>query len=99
MTEQDFNKLKQVIKTYRDKKTEVYNRVADLEKEVREGRRYAWVVDEMKNELYRDLTNCPERKAFIEESEKTKTDPEFEKYFRSAAMEYFLGIKIRPENL
>lgn len=99
MEEQEFNKLKGIIKTYKAKKDEVYNKVAELEKDVREGKRYSWHVDEMKNDLYRELTDCDERKAYIEESKKIEGDDDFEKYFSSAALEYFLGIKIKPENL
>lgn len=89
MEEQELNKLKQVIKTYKAKKDEIYNKVAELEKEVREGKRYPWHVHELQNDLYRELTDCDERKAYIEEYKKIENDDDFEKYFRSVAMEYF----------
>ncbi len=48
------------------------------------------IADQRKHQLIKYLMDCDERKAFIEEEKKTKEDPEFEKYFRSAAMEFFL---------
>lgn len=99
MEKQEFDKLKKVIKTYADKRNEIYNKIAELDKTVREGTKQTWHADELKNDLYKELTDCEERKAYTEEYKKIEDDDDFEKYFRSAALEYFLGINIKPEHL
>ncbi len=96
MTEEKFNELHNIVKAYKAKKDEMHAKIAKL----KTNNQYDWwQIDEFKNDLYRDLTDAPERKKFIQESEKTKSDPEFEKYFRSAVLEHFLGIKIDPKIL
>jgi len=99
MTERDFNKLRRIVKAYSDQRDKVHDQVARIRQDVKNRRIYAWIADARIHHFYTVLTNCQERQAFIQEEKKIHKDPVFEKYFRSAAMEYFLKNKIRPEDL
>jgi hypothetical protein len=99
MTEQDFNKLRGIVKAYSAQRDKVHDQVAQIRQDVKDRKINAWTADMRIHQLYTDLTNCSERQDFIQEEKKIHNDPVFEKYFRSAAMEYFLKNKIRPEDL
>lgn len=99
MKEQDFNKLRGIVKSYSDQRDKVHNQTAQIRRDVQDRKINPWTADLRIHQLYTDLTNCPERQVFIQEEKKIHTDPAFEKYFRSAAMEYFLRNKVRPEDL
>ena len=99
MDEKEIEELREIIGAYKSKKVNIYDQIAELDKLAWEGKKFPWHVEDLKNDLYRELTNSDERKAFSEQSKRTKDDPEFEKHFRSIFLDYFLGIKISPEHL
>lgn len=99
MEKEEFEALRKVIKAYNDKKKVVVEKVREIEKKAREDWMFGINAELVIHKLYEELKETKESEAFSEAYKKTKTDDEYEKYFRSAALEIFLGIEISPENL
>jgi hypothetical protein len=99
MNDFEFKQLKTVVKAYKDKKDVINKQINQIKQDVIEQKRSHWNAEIIIADLYMDLANSSERVKFSELSEKTNFDAEFEKYFRSAFLEIFLGIVISPENL
>ncbi len=99
MDDREFQELKKDIKAYRDAKNEVLKRIETIKQEVREGKKLAWVIDAITDELYKELYQSDVRQKFSELAKRAGSDIDFEKYFRSAHLEIFFGIIINPKNL
>lgn len=98
MTEQNFNTLRRIVKSYSDQRDKVHEKVAQIRQDVKDRRINARAADVRILQLYTDRANCPERQHFIREEKKIHNDPKFEKYFKLAVMEYFFRNKVRPED-
>lgn len=99
MNQKNFQELKADIKAYKEAKYLVLKKLEDLKQEVREGKKFPWILDMAKDELYKDLFHSDERKKFNEHASYANTNPEFEKFFRAAHLEIFFGIIVNPNNL
>ena len=99
MEKNEFQKLKEDVRNYKNKKDETKQQINKIHQDVINQKRHPWHTEELVNQLHKDLYDTSERKKFSELSKKAIEIADFEKYFRSAHLEIFFGIAINPENL
>jgi len=99
MNEEEFKKLKEDIKKYKELKNDVLKKIEEIKQEVRDGKKFPWHVEYISAELYKQLSQSDSRRKFVEYAERAKIDPEFEKFFRAAYFEIFFGFIVDPSYL
>ncbi len=99
MTQTEIAEIKRVVEAYSRKKSAMMEKVKEIEDLSKQGRISPWHKDIHIGQLWNDLVATPERKEFCEYADKTKTDEEFEKYFRAAFSEAFLNHPLDPQKL
>jgi len=99
MEDNDFQKLKEVIRAYKDRKDSTKIQIDQLYQDFLNQRRYSWQVEILVDNLRKDLYSTPEREKVSELSKRASVDLEFEKYLRSAHSEIFFNRVIDPKDL
>jgi hypothetical protein len=99
MTPQQIAEITRVVEAYKQKKFEMMKKVKDLEDFCNQGRIFPWHRDTQIEQLWNDLVATSERKEFVDYAERTNTDVEFEKHFRTAHSLAFLNHPLDPKKL
>lgn len=90
MTDQEIEQLKKVIRNYKKRKEEATTKRIEVEERMRKEPYFNLNGDLIIKNIYKELLDCPERKAFIKEVEKTRNNDEYEKIFTLVFNEIFL---------
>lgn len=99
MTDQEYDRLRAVVKAYAERKYVIKQQVDDYLQLAIEKRLLYVDVVAFKTPLINDLIESQERKEFMKAHDRAYKDPEFEKYFRAATSEFFHNRIIDPEAL
>lgn len=96
MNEGDYEQIKSVLKSYKDKKEEILKPLNLYREKVEKGENPPYFEDELISKVYSELDVCKERKEFIGLINRTSKDAEFEKYFRAAFFVIFHNRIVDP---
>jgi hypothetical protein len=99
MNEEEFKKLKEDIKKYKELRNDVLKKIEEIKQEFREGKKFPWHVEYISLVLYEELSQSDSRIKFVEYAKIAKNNSEFEKFFRAAFLEIFFGIIVDPSCL
>ena len=89
ITASEIAETRRVIGNYYRQKKEMRERADSLREDVKKGIRKKWVVEAMIDDMYRDLSESPNREEFGKMAKKTETDSAYEAVFRTIFNEIF----------
>lgn len=99
MTNEEIQKIEEVIQNYKNKKDELKKNILEIEK-LRENEEISeWSKDIQIDDLYSEAVNIKERIKFQQMVKRTESDAEFEKFFRAKHMEIYYNFIVDPTKL